>query len=463
MATAGTAKKTQQPKKKSNAKPWTDAHVRRLLWRSGFGPLPGQVDDLRRAGKSAAVGIALRGDGETRLKGPAPTVGGQPLDPGNEFEHDVLWWLDRMVRTTHPLEERMTLFWHDHFAVSTPPSPLLLAQNRTLRTHALGRFDQLLRAVFLDTAMQLALSIAGSHKSDPNENFARELFELYTLGVGNGYTEDDIREAARAFTGWVEVKQDGAVTGVRFVADRHDAGEKTIFGQRGAWGWEDVLRITLARKGVAEFLTEKLWAELVGTPLAVRTRRNLVRQFQRSGRSIPVLVGAMLRSPQLYDELARPDLVKSPVVLVAGLLRTNGWPVDRVSWSYLMGRMGQRPFAPPSVAGWDGGTAWCSTTAFSTRFALAAEILEPRKGLAPVAPGSVAPGLSPAEHLALAKRALHDPFTTPKTDEQLRRLAADLLAKIPAGAKEPAQRDHAQRVQAALRTLLVAGPDYQLL
>ncbi len=116
------------------------------------------------------------------MRGPSPLVAGKPLDPGNEFDHDILWWLDRMVRTSHPLEERMTLFWHDHFATADLPAQLMLAQNETLRRHALGSFDDLLRAVFLDPAMQIHLSVSGSLKGDPNENFARELFELYTFG-----------------------------------------------------------------------------------------------------------------------------------------------------------------------------------------------------------------------------------------------------------------------------------------
>lgn len=419
--------------------------------------------DLRRAGRSAALDLVLNGDGETRLRGTPPTVAGRPIDEENEFDHDVLWWLDRMVRTTHPLEERMTLFWHDHFATADVPVPLALAQNRTLRRHALGRFDQLLRAVFLDPAMQLHLSIAGSPKADPNENFARELFELYTLGAGNRYTEDDIREAARAFTGWVAVRGDGRVTGVRFDPARHDGGDKTIFGQRGPWGWEDALRITLAQKGVAEFLTGKLWAELVGTPLSTKTRRSLVRQFQRSGRSLKTLVAAMLRAPQLYLELERPDLVKSPLVLVAGLLRTGGWPVERKAWAELLTYMGQRPFSPPSVAGWDGGTAWCSTAAFSARFSIAAHVIEQTRGLGPVRPGSVPASTQPAGHLALAKRETGEPFTTAKTDEQLRALAARLQGELPASATDAARRAQAETIQRALRTLLITGPDYQLL
>jgi uncharacterized protein (DUF1800 family) len=402
----------------------------------------------------------MLGEGKVELRGPAPSITGKPLDPFNEFDHDVLWWLDRMVRTSHPLQERMTLFWHGHFATAEHDPPLMLAQNETLRRHALGRFDDLLRAVFLDPAMQLHLSVAGSHKEDPNENFARELFELYTLGAGNGYTEGDVREASRAFTGWVAVRENGRVTGTQFDPARHDPGDKVIFGRRGPWGWEDVLRLTLARKGVAEHLTSKLWAEIAGTPLRRETRRKLVREFQRSGRSIRTLVAAILRAPAVYDELARPDLVKAPIVFVAGLLRANGWPVDRKAWAWLLTLMGQRPFQPPSVAGWDGGAAWCSTAAFRARFIAAHEVLRDRGGLAPVPSGSVDPALDPGGHLALAKRATGEPFTTARTDHELRTLAARLLAR-PAGS-DAARRRNAEAAQRSLRLLLIAGPDNQL-
>ncbi len=192
---------------------------------------------------------------------------------------------------------------------------------------------------------------------------------------------------------------------MRFDPARHDSGPKTIFGQTGNWDSQDVMRLTLQRKGVAEHITTKLWAELVGTPLATKTRRSLVKQFQRSGRNISTLLAAILRAPQLYDQLTRPDMVKSPVVFIAGLLRTNGWRVERRSWAGYLTLMGQRPFSPPSVAGWDGGGAWCSTTAFRARFLAAHEILWQSRGLAPVKTDSIDAKLNPAEHLALAKRA----------------------------------------------------------
>src|SRR4051794_382844 len=217
---------------------WTAAHVRRVFWRAGFGATADEANTFAAKGKKATLDWLMHGDGPARLVGPEPSMDGRPLDPVNEQGDDVMSWLDRMVRTTRPLEEKMALFWHDHFATRDQSTPLMLAQNATLRAGGLGSFPDLLRAITLDPAMQIFLNTAGSDKVAPNENYARELMELFTLG--SGYTENDIREAARALTGFVTVRENNHTTGTRYDASRHDDGQKTIFGQTGAWTWEDV-------------------------------------------------------------------------------------------------------------------------------------------------------------------------------------------------------------------------------
>ena len=161
------------------------AKIERLMWRAGFGERSEVVNRMAKAGVNATVAGLLKPKGRA-LRGRAPRVEGQRLDPRNEYGHDVLWWLDRAVRTRHPLVERMTLNWHDHFATSNSDvgdPKLMLRQYWTLRRHALGRFDNLARAMVKDPAMQSFLSLANSSKDEPNENFAREFFELFTLGV----------------------------------------------------------------------------------------------------------------------------------------------------------------------------------------------------------------------------------------------------------------------------------------
>src|SRR3954447_709711 len=151
--------------------PWSEEHVRRLHWRAGFGARPDEAARWAAAGKDAAIHALV--DGRAALQGPAPTADGKPIDPLNEWSHDALWWLDRMVRSTRPLEEKLTLFWADHFACSEQDTPLLLDLNKTLRTHALGSFGKLLHAVTIDPAMLQFLSLAGSDPESPNENYAR--------------------------------------------------------------------------------------------------------------------------------------------------------------------------------------------------------------------------------------------------------------------------------------------------
>ncbi len=193
-------------------------------------------------GKKATLHWLLNGGRGPHVIGPGPTVDGHGIDPTNEWGHDVLWWLDRMVRSQRPLVEKMTLFWHDHFATSDQQTPLMLRQNKMLRGRALGSFPSLLRAVTTDPAMQLFLSLADSDKGAPNENYARELMELFTLG--RGYSEHDIREAARALTGFQSRwSHGGDFQGIRYSRENHDAARQADLPQ--------ARQVRLARRGPA--------------------------------------------------------------------------------------------------------------------------------------------------------------------------------------------------------------------
>jgi uncharacterized protein (DUF1800 family) len=424
-------------KQRRRGERWTRAHVRRLFWRAGFGATEAEAHRWAQEGRAATLRWIVDGDGPAELRGPAPHAGGAALDPENEFGHHVLWWLDRMVRSTRPLEEKLTLVWHDHFATTGEPVPLMLRQNRTLREHALTSFPQLLRAVTLDPAMQRFLSLAGSHKTAPNENFARELMELFTLG--SGYTEPDIREASRALTGWMTVEENGSVTGVRFDPKRHDDGLKAIFGQSGAFGLDDVLRLVVEHPRHPRFVIGRLWAAFHHEPLDGPTRKRLTRLYERRGRRIRPLVAAILDHPALYADLARPPLVKSPLVYLAGSLRTGGRGVDTTRWVGLLASMGQLPFHPPSVAGWDGGLSWLNTNAMRARFVVGNELLKDR--VLPVEGDAAA-------QVAGARAALGLPPVSRRTGDVLR----DLAGRV----EDPAMR------QRALRHLLLTGPDAQL-
>jgi hypothetical protein len=434
---------------------WTEAHVRRLFWRAGFGATPEEATRFAAAGRDATLRFVLRGDGGPELAGPAPTADGKPLDPVNEWGHDGLWWLDRMVRTRRPLVEKMTLFWHDHFATSDQDTPYMLRQNKLLRKHALGSFRTLIKEVTRDPAMQLFLSLAGSTKWAPNENYARELMELFTLG--SGYTERDVREAARALTGFEARWTDDGFKGIRYRKDWHDTGQKRIFGKRGNFDWKDVCELCVSHKRHAPFLVEKLWRFFVTEPLDSRTRKSLVKTYTRSKLRIEPVVAQILGHPALYARLDRPDMVKSPVVFLAGALRAVGGGVQRSSWSWLSDGMGQRLFRPPSVAGWDWGPAWLSTNTVRNRFQVVSYLLGDGGPLR-IPDKSTPVGISVEDAIEQARAATGRPWTSPETDAALVKLATTMVANTKTWERQT-RADHRQR---ALRHLLLSGPDAQL-
>ena len=437
---------------------WTEAHVRRLFWRAGFGATPAEARRWAKRGKQATLDYVVDGPpGGAQLRGPATRVDGRALDPLNEWGDDVLWWLDRMIRSTYPLQEKLTLLWHDHFATSDQDTPLMLAQNRMLRAGALGSFRELLGDVTRDPAMQLFLSLADSTKDAPNENYARELMELFTLGAG--YSERDVREAARALTGFAaDWRDDGTVT-VRYEADEHDDGIKTLLGTRGRLGVDDVLDLVTAHPNHAPFLVAKLWSFFVATPPSRATVRALADTYRASGMRIKPLVRAILEHPQLYRALDAPDLVKCPVVYVAGALRTTDSHLAHDYPAWLLATMGQELFRPPSVAGWDWGAAWMSSNAMRQRFTLGNYVVN--YGRPSVKRGSAPATLTPQEAYDLAWSAVGQPQVSTATRQALTHLAAHFFDDL-----DPRWRDRAdwrgEALQATLRHLLLVCPDSQL-
>jgi uncharacterized protein (DUF1800 family) len=440
------------------ARGWTEAHVQRLLWRAGFGATPAEAAHWARAGREATLAWVLDGPpGGARLRGPAPHVEHRRLDPVNQWGDDVLWWLDRMIRTTRPLVERMTLFWHDHFATADEETPLMLAQNRMLRAGALGSFRALLGNVTRDPAMQLFLSLADSTKQAPNENYARELMELFTLG--SGYSERDVREAARALTGYRTKWSDRGLVSITYDRTLHDDGAKRLLGRRGRLGVDDVLDLVTTRPQHAPFLVAKLWSYFVATPPSAATVRSLAGVYRRSGLQIKPVVRAILEHPALYRELDRPDMVKWPVTYVAGAMRTSGTYVTHDYPVWLLSTMGQTLFSPPSVAGWDWGPAWMSSNSMRQRFAFANFLLE--YGKPQVGKGSVHPALPPKQAFARAYAAVGQPPVSAHTKTVLTHLAAGWFRDIPRSWRDQADW-RAESLQRALRHLLIAGPDSQL-
>ena len=350
--------------------PFGREQAERLLWRAGFGPRPGEADALAKLGLETAVHSLTR-PGAEKLVGPKPRDDkGRALAPGDAWGHDQLWWLDRMVRTSRPLVERMTLVWHDWFATSLDgvcSQKLMLDQNKLLRRLSLGSFDSMLREITKDPAMLLWLSGTENTKWSPNENYARELMELFTLGAGRGYTERDVREQARALTGFDSDWRRGIGShNFRFERDRHDRGQKRVFGRTGAFDWQDAVRLCLEHPQHASFFVDKLWRYFVPTAPDTATRRSLESLYRKDFQIRPV-VEAILLHPAVH---AGPRMVKPPAVYTAGLLRSLGRGIDTQAWSWLSSQAGQRLFMPPNVSGWD-DERWLDTATFRGRWEVA--------------------------------------------------------------------------------------------
>jgi uncharacterized protein (DUF1800 family) len=362
---------------------FTEAQATRLLWRAGFGPKPGDARRLAALGLEGAVASLTRPAGPAQLIGKPPhNAQGQPLDPFNVWGDDHCWWLDRMVRSDQPLIERMTLIWHSWFATSIEASDaqLMIRQNWTMRRRALGNFHDLLLQVTIDPAMLLWLSGSANNKYSPNENYGREMMELFTLGSGRGYGQRDVHNQARALTGWTNGWNDQGPNNFHFDPTLHDDGVKKIFGHRGRFTWRDSCRLCVEHPLHPSFAITKLWNYFIGVPPPGRDAVVLERTYVDSGFEIRPLVEAILRHPLFYDG---PRMVTPPIVYTAGLLRAQNLTITTDDWAWIGEQSGQRLFDPPNVAGWD-YTHWLDTSRWAGRltamnYAIQNRVLNPSK------------------------------------------------------------------------------------
>jgi uncharacterized protein (DUF1800 family) len=346
---------------------FTESQATRLLWRAGFGPKPGEAKSLAELGLEGAVASLTRPQGPAQLIGKPPhNSQGQPLDPFNVYGDDHCWWLDRMVRSDQQLIERMTLIWHSWFATSIEASDaqLMIRQNWMMRRRALGNFHDLFEQVTIDPAMLLWLSGSSNNKYSPNENYGREMMELFTLGADRGYNQGDVHNQARALTGWTNGWNDAGPNNFHFDAELHDTGVKRIFGHRGRFGWRDSVRLCVQHPTHPSFAVTKLWNYFIGEPPPAGDARALERLYVASGFEIRPLVEAILRHPLFYEG---PRMVTPPIVYTAGLLRVQGLTITTDDWAWIGVQSGQRLFDPPNVAGWD-YTHWLDTSRWAGRF-----------------------------------------------------------------------------------------------
>jgi uncharacterized protein (DUF1800 family) len=390
-----------------------DAKARHLLSRAGFGGTPQQITTLQKMGLDKAVDYlvdyqaiditelpkpeydaeilhprtdeekriiasAATGDQAARDKIRADFLRRQALDRGqmNRLEQ---WWLARFVATPRPLEEKLVLLWHGHFASNhrtVHDSFLMLKQNALFRKHANGNFADMALAIIRDPAMLKFLNNDSNRKGHPNENLARELMELFTLGVGN-YSEGDIKEGARALTGYGVEDND-----FQFRPFVHDGGTKEILGQRGTFDGEGFVRVLLARADCPLFVCYKLYKHFVGDidekPTAAQEAviRQLARVLVDNRYELKPVLKAMFKCEHFYDAAVVGNQIKSPAQFVAGTTRVLSTPPrDLNALSDAMAMMGQKLFDPPSVAGWYGGRNWINTSTLFVRQNLAAYLI----------------------------------------------------------------------------------------
>jgi hypothetical protein len=438
--------------------PFGARQAERLLWRAGFGPSPGHAQALAAMGLHRAVAALTRPAGEATLTGSEPTDGdGNPLAPEDAYGHDHLWWLDRMVRTNQPLVERMTLVWHDWFSTSNDgvgQQSLMLGQNALFRRSAFGSFDQLAHDVSQDPAMIVWLNLNENSRWNPNENYARELMELFTLGADRGaYTEQDVRNLARALTGFdFEWSDELGMYDFRYVPARHDTGNKTIFGQTGAFTWEQGVGMCVRHPMHASFFVNKLWSYFIATPPSDSDRQALESLYSSSGYQVRPVLEAILLHPDLHTG-AR--MVKPPVVFIAGLLRMLQRGIDGEYWIWYSDGAGQRLFYPPDVSGWD-DSRWLDTSTVRGRFDAVSQAVSDR-----YLDGDAIDNYDETETteaaVAAARAWAGDPNLTPETVGALTNFATAALAGA-GGWQLSAYRGLRQN---ALRHLILASPDYQ--
>jgi uncharacterized protein (DUF1800 family) len=357
------------------------AAVAHLLRRAGFGASGAEIDAAAKAGYEATVAALLApagaDPGAAATPAPAFPAMKEPKKGNAQADYQMVgWWLARMAAVTQPLVEKRTFFFHGHFATSVQKvaSPgFMVLQNQTMRTLGGGDFGALAHAIVRDPAMMLWLDSAGNTLKAPNENLARELMELFTLGVGN-YTEDDVRAAARALTGW---RLDAA--GHATVMPRlHDDTPKTVLGKTANFDDASLVDWILQQPASPKFVTGRFWDRFgMPGPIPPDVSGRLQAAYGPN-RDITALLRALFLDPVFRGPQARYALVKQPTEYVVGVLRAlkikiDAGPAskDNQALRTALNGLGQLPFYPPNVGGWPEGTAWLTTAAAQTRFVFA--------------------------------------------------------------------------------------------
>jgi len=350
--------------------------VAHLLRRAGFGATPAELDRYLAMGTAGATQALLdyRQTSNAQLEGALPAVDPNAGRGAATVGAIQGWWLQRMVQTARPLEEKMTLFWHGLLTSGLDKAgpAQMFVQNQLFRKMAMGNLDDLLKAVSKDPAMMIYLDTETNRKGKPNENYARELMELFTTGIGH-YSEDDVRESARAFTGWTlqGAQQRRLTTDSVFVPRLHDDGPKTFMGKTGTFTGDDIVDMLVPLRATAERLSTRLFSFFAYPNPEPEVVHHLADTFQKNRYDIGAVVREIFAMDAFYSEKAYRALVKSPAELVAQTLKATGADANGyLAAAAAMAPMGQVLFYPPNVAGWPAGTSWINSSTLLTRINL---------------------------------------------------------------------------------------------
>jgi uncharacterized protein (DUF1800 family) len=385
------------------------ADVRHLLGRTGFMPSPAEVREWVGLAPEVAVERLIEGARRAEPRHAAPAFTREPIrTPYGRLADDdarqaarqqaradvvalTAWWLQEMRDSAAPLAERMVLFWHNHFATSmqkVQQAQGMFIQHQLLRRHALGSFREMLHGIARDPAMLVYLDGAANRVEAPNENFAREVMELFTLGEGQ-YGEQDIKEAARAFSGWRVSREEWTA---QYRPRQHDGGEKALLGRRGRFDADAALDVMLEQAAAPRFIVSKLWREFISPTPDAAAVDVIAQRLRSSGWRIDVALRELLMSPAFWAPANRAVLIKSPVELAVGTPRQFEIQLDgALPLVAVISRQGQRLFYPPNVKGWPGYTDWITSTSllerkrFTERLFRAVE--QPRMEMTPQATG----------------------------------------------------------------------------
>ena len=372
----------------STQEPLSLPDARHLLTRTGIGASPTEIENFIGLTRRQAVEKIIAGlQTEPQSQPPEWTKKASPyhwrtpelsskekqkfrVARYNEMQSLRRWWVQEMISTTSPQTERLTLFWHNHFATSflgiNNQAISIARQHAMFREYGSGNFRQLLKQIIRDPAMLNYLDNNNSNKEKPNENFARELMELFSLGEGN-YTEQDVKNAARALTGYTIEGTNDQQFMFRYWA--HDNSEKSIFGKTGNFNGDDLVDLILTQPAAARFITAKFWYALVSNIKPDRSRLAVhANAFRQSDYDIKTLYKSILLSEDFWNVDNRATIVQSPVALTIGTIRSTGiLPSDWQTLPSTLAQMGQQLFDPPNVAGWPGGKAWITPGRLLTR------------------------------------------------------------------------------------------------